>query len=282
MMLKTDEQNRQESSAAAIGSSTSPPEDARVSVEEFIAAINRIDARRSHDLAHDAETVSIGQTLRDLRIDATAEEVIREIEQMRVEPAAGADAAVAMDATEIVAADQAAVKNAKRLRRLRIAIGAFAAFLSFMAGTLVTTRTTVSGPVNQTYESSNLENMQVLASGQEIFLTVDGLQKLFAVGVDGESQIVGATSSNGDYKWPVVDRNGRLYACAYVDAAEVAKHKSTMTLWNITDFGETSGLKVVDVPIGRTAVIGRTTNGNGWDGIEVMIDSDGNGTASGE
>jgi hypothetical protein len=55
----------------------------RVSPEELAAALSRLEARREQEAAQRKSTVPIGETLRELGIDRSPEEVLAEVEALR-------------------------------------------------------------------------------------------------------------------------------------------------------------------------------------------------------
>ena len=56
----------------------------RVTAEEFAAAIDAVERRKAAERERLASTVPIGQTIDELRIDATPDEILREVEAQRI------------------------------------------------------------------------------------------------------------------------------------------------------------------------------------------------------
>ena len=88
-MLEHEEQkNTAQQSAPPANANASEAENERVTAEEFAAAINSLDQRRASEAAHQASTVAVGQTLRELNIDATPDEILAEVRAQRARAAA--------------------------------------------------------------------------------------------------------------------------------------------------------------------------------------------------
>jgi hypothetical protein len=65
------------------GTDSAAAENARVTADEFTAALRAIESRRSADAAQRAETVEVGETIRELGIDASPEQILAEVEAIR-------------------------------------------------------------------------------------------------------------------------------------------------------------------------------------------------------
>jgi hypothetical protein len=74
-------------SAAAADTKVSPADNVRVTAEEFTAALKAIEARRAAEADHVAGTVKLGETIRELNIDATPEQILAEIQAERTRKA---------------------------------------------------------------------------------------------------------------------------------------------------------------------------------------------------
>ncbi len=89
-MLNTEESANNPQNPPATASTTaqtaSAPESvagARVSAEEFSAAIQALEQRKAEEARRYANTVDVGKTIQELNIDATPEDVMREVQAQR-------------------------------------------------------------------------------------------------------------------------------------------------------------------------------------------------------
>ena len=80
-MLNTEEQPNDFQGAAPIADA--PASSSRVSAEEFTAAIHALEQRKAEEARRYANTVDVSKTIQELNIDATPEEVMREVQAQR-------------------------------------------------------------------------------------------------------------------------------------------------------------------------------------------------------
>ena len=73
------EHEQQSTSAGPTGRTASAAEDTRVTAEEFTSALRSIEQRRKTESDRVAGTVGVADTIRELNIDATPEEILEEV-----------------------------------------------------------------------------------------------------------------------------------------------------------------------------------------------------------
>ena len=199
-----------------------PDVETRVKTDEFTSAINRIEARRARESAQANGTVDVEQTIRDLHIDASSEEVLREIAAIRTE---------AVDSERLVQVAAAEKLLAKQTRRKRIGRRIAIGFGLVMFGAVCQYGKDHdnNGSINDNESISDsggtARTVAALGDHQEIFLSSDALQSLISSGGTTSSAqastITGSTSSNDDDSWPVIRVGKSLSLYGYIDSTTV-------------------------------------------------------------
>ena len=221
-------------------------QDSRVMADEFTSAINRIEARRARESAQANGTVNVEQTIRDLHIDASGEEVLREIAAIRAE---------AVDSERLVQVAAAEKLLAKQTRRKRIGRRIAIGFGLVMFGAICQYGTDHDNnrSVRNNGSVSNSDNtaptVAAMGDHQEIFLDSGDLQSLISSGGTISSAqantITGSTSSDDDHPWPIIRVGKSLSLYGYIDSATVENASPSKVVHDSSDDNRT----LVAVPL---------------------------------
>ncbi len=203
---------------------------ARVKVDEFTSAINRIEARRAKESVQANGSVNVGQTIRELHIDASADEVMREIAAMRAE---------AVDSEKLVQVAAAERLLAKQTRRKRIWRRIAVGFGLVMFGAFCQYGTDRDNKWSMSDSGSSARTVATLGDHQEMFLSSDALQSLISSGGTIPSlqtgTITGVTSSDDDHPWPIIRVGNSLSLYGYIDSATVENPSPSKVVHDSSD-----------------------------------------------
>ncbi len=213
--------------------------------DEFTSAINRIEARRAKESAQSNGTVNVEQTIRELHIDASTEEVLREISFIRTESQEAAQR------TQVIAEERVAAKRGRRQRIVWRVLAAFGFMMLGAGGQLIT-------DYHHQYHGSATATAPIvtrtigeLGSGQEIFLSSAQLESLIGTGGDlhdnNIGDIKGTASSSSQSIWPVVRSGDNLYVYGYADKKSVSASLSTQQI--SASGGDDDDTALVAVPL---------------------------------
>ena len=223
----------------------------RVSAEEFTAAIQALEQRKADEARRYANTVDVGKTIQELNIDATPEEVMREVQAQRAARIAPSLAGVpphsqltdAQAATReqlrgasVMLKDyydknisptrvQVGVPEQRQLERQRgrragrragwgMVVGAVAVMAYFVTGSNHFTGifSGSDGSVAQHLNASTIK-LSNLNEGDTAYVDTAGLTKIYASAgaVNSIDQNIVLSTDKDNSSWSVTKKGGKLY-----------------------------------------------------------------------
>ncbi len=258
-MLNTEESANNPQNPPATASTTaqtaSAPDSvagARVSAEEFSAAIQALEQRKAEEARRYANTVDVGKTIQELNIDATPEDVMREVQAQRAARSGPRLAGVPPHSqmTDAQAANREQLRSAsvmlkdyydKNLAPSRVQVGVptvtsswrergrlrgrrprwgaaigITAFVIFIVTNIGHHHWHAAASVDDDKPAVQI-SLAKLAEGQTAYADTAGLESILSNGgiVNAADSGVALSSEQDDNAWTLFKSGGKLYVKAF-------------------------------------------------------------------
>jgi hypothetical protein len=242
------------------GQETDPHLARRVTPDEFSSAVVAIQKRKAEQEKLLSETVAVDEVVRDLNIDATPEEILREVEDQRQAKAKAAmEAAAAKTRRNSYAATPIAVQTNTRTRSpfrwiFRAAIG-----LAVIAAV-----SNIFGNPSRIFTPNVSEPLSSVRPGHHVTIVNSELDKLLK-GASPSTITVTDNEYLHDSPWTLVEENGQYYIWAYTkDPLPASLDAQPITLCN--DSGDVQGDDAKELTVPLKSLAGDSVEGDGDDG----------------
>jgi hypothetical protein len=226
-------------------------ESVRVTAEELAQALAAVETRRADEQQRTADTIALGEAIRQLDLDVTPEELLAEVSIRRREVQQSA--------------------NRKVRQRENNLVLVMVLVVSFAVNILLVTRqprgqqpsVVAAATITPTPQLADFPKLSQVPDGLTVFVDFDTLSAL-AKGRAADSVVVDARQNVGSRQlWRIVKQPNGLFVQAFVseaDALKIANGQAGQLSATDPTWGGTQSYALTDVPLARFANIVHTSS----------------------